>query len=211
MSNDTCIVDNCEAAINARRMCRRHYRCFMKHGTTSPPPRVVPAWASCTIDGCSKPARARTSELCKMHYHRQYRHGSTSMVATSSGVSVSNGRKYKTQYAPRHPLAGKHGNVYVHRMVLFDAIGYGPHACHWCGTEVDWKPKGTPGELQPDHLNNQGDDNRLENLAPSCRACNAGRAIQARARALRAAGWWSEHDTIARLATGGRTAPVEAA
>ena len=166
---------------------------------------------TCIVPECDKPVRSLRADWCKMHYHRWYRHGSTDKVSSAASVSVSHGRLYKTKYNPSHPLASKHGIVYVHRMVLFDAIGHGPHACHWCGTGVDWLPKGTPGELRPDHLNNRGDDNRIENLAPSCAPCNSKRGSQRRAAALKAAGWWSSHDTIARLATGGRSAPVEAA
>lgn len=165
----------------------------------------------CTIEGCDKAPRSRLAELCAMHYHRIYRHGSPDKQARSSGISVSNGRRYKTKYNPKHPLASKHGIVYAHRMVLFDAIGYGPHSCHWCGGEIDWKPKGQPGELQPDHLNNMGDDNRLENLVPACRGCNVARAQQARSQALRANGWWSGNDTIAHLKGASRRTPVRAA
>lgn len=166
---------------------------------------------TCTIDGCEKPARSRTADWCKMHYHRWYRHGSTDKVATKADVTASLGRRYTRTYAPSHPLANKNGSVYTHRMVLFDEIGYGPHACHWCGTEVDWLPKGNPRELQPDHLNDDGADNRIENLAPACRRCNSVRGSQRRARALKAAGWWSHHDTIAHLKAGGRAAPVDPA
>jgi len=28
---------------------------------------------TCTVDGCSKPTRTKSAELCEMHYHRQYR------------------------------------------------------------------------------------------------------------------------------------------
>ena len=145
-----------------------------------------------------------------MHYHRQYRHGSVDMVSTQSGITASLGRRYRTKYEPHHPLASKHGIVYVHRKVLYDEIGPGPHACHWCGAEIDWKPKGTPGELQPDHLNNDGADNRPENLVPSCRRCNTTRGSQRKADALRAAGWWSKRDTIAALKTHGRADRIEA-
>jgi hypothetical protein len=166
---------------------------------------------TCVIDGCEKPSRNKTTAaLCKMHYHRQYRHGSTDRVATASGISVSMGRRYKRVGAKGHPMADASGLAYEHRVVLFDAIGYGPHSCHWCGVGVDWLPKGEPGELQPDHLNGDGADNRLVNLAPSCRSCNTGRASQARERALRAAGWWSNHDTIAGLRGYSRAPIVEA-
>lgn len=166
---------------------------------------------NCEVEGCDKPTRSGAAVLCAMHYHRAYRHGSVDKAASSSGVSVRAPRKYTSRYAPRHPLASKNGTVYTHRLVLFDAIGYGPHACYWCGTLVDWKRKGQDGELHPDHLNGQGDDNRLENLAPSCRGCNTGRAMQARSVALREQGWWSNHDTIAELSGRTRRAPIEAA
>lgn len=166
---------------------------------------------TCTLPDCDKPSRNKSSAaLCKMHYHRQYRHGSTNKVATEAGITVSLGRRYRTRYKPGHPLASKHGVVYEHRLVLFDTIGYGPHACHWCEAEVDWLPKGDPRCLQVDHLNNDGGDNRPENLAPSCMSCNSGRAIQRRADALRAAGWWSQNDTIAALKSGGRRPRIEA-
>jgi hypothetical protein len=161
-------------------------------------------YVHCTEAGCTKPTRSRYATLCPMHYHRAYRHGSTATVATASGVSVSPGRKYKTKYVPTHPLASKHGIVYVHRMVLFNAIGYGPHACHYCQANIDWTRRGEPNELQPDHVNNQGDDNRIENLVPCCRSCNTARAQQARHDALVEAGWWSRNDTIAGLRQGRR-------
>lgn len=164
---------------------------------------------TCTVDGCSKPTRAPGSDLCPMHYHRRYRHGSVDKVSHRSGITASLGRRYIVRSAAHHPLADKYGRVYVHRQVLYDAIGPGPHSCHWCGTQIDWKPKGAPGELQPDHLNNDGADNRLENLVPSCRRCNSTRGSQRKADALRAAGWWSQHDTIATLRTQGRADRIE--
>jgi hypothetical protein len=157
---------------------------------------------TCAIDGCDKPARSSGADWCKMHYHRWYRHGSTDKVATGAVEGKGNGRRYRTTYKPDHPLAPPSGRVYVHRMVLFDVIGPGPHECNWCGTLVDWLPKGDPLELQPDHLNAVGDDNRPENLVPSCRRCNIARGQQGKADRLKAAGWWSNHDTIARLEHG---------
>lgn len=154
---------------------------------------------TCTVEGCDKPTRSSRADWCKMHYHRWYRHGDVDRVATVA-PSISKGRRYKTIAAKNHPLAMKNGRVYEHRAVLFDEIGIGPHACHWCETEVDWLPKGDPRELHPDHLNGIGDDNRPENLVPSCRRCNATRGSQQRSDALRAAGWWSRNDTVGKLA-----------
>jgi hypothetical protein len=166
---------------------------------------------TCTIESCAKPARSMSASLCPMHYHRQYRHGSTEKVAHVNGVSVSLGRRYRQVPAKGHPVAHADGRAYEHRVVLYDLLGPGPHPCHWCGTGVDWLPKGTKGELQPDHLNDDGSDNRPDNLVPSCRTCNSTRAVQRRADALRAAGWWSGNDTIAHLTNGGRAARIEPA
>jgi hypothetical protein len=147
------------------------------------------------------PQSRRWCPRTSMHYHRWYRHGSVEAQANRSGVTVSNGRRYVSTYRPGHPLAGKGGKVYVHRATLFDTIGPGPHPCHWCGTELDWLPKGDPAAINVDHLNAIGDDNRPDNLVPSCMSCNTTRGAQARHDALVAAGYWSVNDTIASLST----------
>jgi len=165
---------------------------------------------TCTITGCAKLARSAKAALCPMHYHRQYRHGSTEAVAHKAGVTVSHGRRYRQTHDPKHPLAMRNGNVYVHRKVLYDTIGPGSHPCTWCGNAIEWGPKGTPNILIPDHINGYGDDNRPENLTASCMPCNTARSQQARSRALRDAGFWSVNDTIAALTKQHRRATIEA-
>lgn len=166
---------------------------------------------TCTVAGCERRSRnAKSDALCPMHYHRQYRHGSVARGPETS-PSTATPRLYRSIMAPTHPLAPPSGRVYVHRIVLFDSIGPGPHACRWCGVEVDWKPRGEDGALVADHLNGVKDDNRPENLVPSCVSCNNTRAMQQRGDAMRAAGWWSEHDTVARLSVRGRRERIDAA
>ncbi|NKT24515.1 hypothetical protein [Prescottella equi] len=165
---------------------------------------------TCTVDGCTKEARSYSADWCKMHYHRWYRHGSTERVATASQATASHGRRYRTVYTPGHPLAGKRGMAYEHRVALHDKIGPGIHDCHWCGTQVRWEANRTAHDaLQVDHLNGIGDDNRHPNLVPACRRCNTLRAAQARHEALVAAGFWSSHDTVRRT-TRGRTPLLDA-
>jgi len=46
---------------------------------------------TCTILGCEKPGRTKSSELCKMHYHRRYRNGTT-------GEAAERKRKQRSQH-----------------------------------------------------------------------------------------------------------------
>src|SRR5262245_54861199 len=93
------------------------------------------------------------------------------MVATYRNVYV----------AADHPLnpAGRAGKyVSEHRLLLWQAIGPGPHACHWCESEIDWMPgRATArGALVADHLDGNPANNAATNLVPSCHGCNAGRS-----------------------------------
>lgn len=165
---------------------------------------------TCTVPECSNPPRSARADWCKKHYHRWYRHGSVDYCARTAGITASAGRRYRTTYKPGHPVAGANGNAYVHRVVLYDKIGPGEHSCHWCGATVRWtSTRGDADCLQVDHLNGIGDDNHPDNLVPACPVCNTTRGGQARSRALRQAGWWSHHDTIANLRNGGRVAEIQ--
>lgn len=80
---------------------------------------------------------------------------------------------YKLIYVKGHPLAMSLGRIYEHRYVLYEAIGEGPHPCHWCGTLLDWGR-----ELHVDHLDDDRLNNDLGNLVVSCRQCNRDRQRQ---------------------------------
>jgi hypothetical protein len=71
-------------------------------------------------------------------------------------------------------MAWKNGEVLEHRRVLYDAIGPGPHECHWsgisgCGKVLEW---GGTGGIQADHLDGDKLNNDPTNLVPSCLGCN---------------------------------------
>lgn len=87
--------------------------------------------------------------------------------------------KVPAQWRP-HPVQDKDAKAYLHRVVLADEIGPGPHACNWCGWDgLSWEvtdPK-DPQFLAADHLNAVTADCRVKNLAPSCRWCNDNRSV----------------------------------
>jgi hypothetical protein len=79
---------------------------------------------------------------------------------------------------PDHPLATIGGKVAVHRFVLYEKIGPGPHNCHWCGKTIHWATrrkgeKAKVAELVVDHLDDSQANNAPDNLVPSCHNCNS--------------------------------------
>ncbi len=84
--------------------------------------------------------------------------------------------KYVQVYDPKHPLAHKaSGQLFVHRQILFNAIGNDGIKCHHCGKDLDWFGTGQD-KVYVDHLNNAPTDNTLSNLTASCPSCNQKRA-----------------------------------
>lgn len=89
--------------------------------------------------------------------------------------------KLKTIYRTKHlmedhPLARKGSTINEHRLILWDKIGPGQHACHHCGRMLTWglAADSEHGEaLWIDHLDRNPKNNDPENLAPSCQPCNA--------------------------------------
>lgn len=119
---------------------------------------------SCAVDGCTKPARSRPSRHCEMHYYRMRRSGSLERTLTAHRRERADG--YVLIPARGHPRALGKGHAFEHRVVFYDAHGEGPFNCHVCRKVVTWD------DMHVDHLNEIKTDNRLENLAPACPACN---------------------------------------
>lgn len=197
MSNATCSLKDCQRVTYVRGYCRPHYRRLMAYGDPYGAPPTKPH-NRCQVQDCTSEARSKSADLCKKHYHRQYRHGR--IDADFRNIKTAGPGTYKRTYRPGHPVSSVLGMAYLHRVILFDAIGSGPHICHWCGTRVAWgNDVGALDNLCVDHLDNNKSHNDLSNLVPSCNPCNAGRALQLRHEVVVAMGGWANNDTIAAL------------
>lgn len=80
-------------------------------------------------------------------------------------------------YRPGHPIAGSDGRVLIYRYNLFEKIGDGTHACHWCAASVTWNARARKGshqtgDLVVDHLDSNPRNNEVANLVPACQRCN---------------------------------------
>lgn len=138
---------------------------------------VAKAQPLCTVEGCKNP-RAYKSGICNACYCRVKRTGTLERRVWKRRYLLTNG--YVGIGGSQHELTSSNGYLLEHRQVLFDAIGYGPHSCHWCAKPVDWVKgplrKGhLDGVLVPDHLDGDKTNNVLANLVPACHRRNLAR------------------------------------
>lgn len=136
--------------------------------------RQPPEQTICTIAGCERPARTIRGRYCEMHYTRMRRNGTHECKVWAEWRVTDHG--YMMKRDVEHPLSTRTGYLYQHRAVLYDAIGQGPHKCHWCGTEIDWGLRGGR-KLVVDHLDGDKRNNDRANLVQSCHRCNATRGL----------------------------------
>lgn len=111
---------------------------------------------------------------CLKHTKSDEHRRNLSLALTGKGAGF-----YVDQYGYRvltmqqgHPLVVGRGEVKEHRKVLYSQIGPGPHACHHCGKNVEWRSPVRGTDLCVDHLDGDKLNNDPSNLVPSCFKCN---------------------------------------
>lgn len=110
------------------RFCSDFCRTKRRHQSA----RALPL---CTTEGCRNSRKSKNG-LCGSCYSRRRRTGTTAAPSYKYRSLGSSG--YVRVMDKGHPLSNPNGHIYEHRKVLFNAIGEGPHRCHWCATEVAW-------------------------------------------------------------------------
>lgn len=155
--------------------CNKHWLRMSAHGALDLPAKQPKTQTVCGIDGCTNDTRSLNGKLCEVHYYRRYRTGVFDPRPKAGFTRRSHG--YMSKNDASHPASTPGGTLYQHRAVLYDAIGVGPHPCHWCLKMVTWAPgkKTSFGALVVDHLDDNKANNDLANLKPSCHSCNATR------------------------------------
>jgi len=97
--------------------------------------------------------------------------------------AVVNGPRMTSR--PDLPIAPPSGILAYSRVILYELIGPGPHECHWCYKEINWKQGLLPDALIVDHLDHNEQNNSPENLVESCLSCNAHRRIDGSAAIIK--------------------------
>ena len=134
---------------------------------------------SCSVSDCGRPKYARA--VCVMHYTRLRRNGEvgpSKSLKRDYGTGHINEDGYLVVRGYGHPLAVGQDKLLAHRGVLFDAIGPGPHPCHWCNRVLPWRAHSAADCINVDHLDFDRLNNSRENLVPSCLDCNTKRGEQ---------------------------------
>lgn len=174
-----CSVSGCDHVSHGRGICLMHYKRERRRVEIAQrlpkPPKPLKVKAErprCEVDACN--VAAYRNGLCSPHGKRKERYGDP--LAPTPPRERRPVKRYRKVLAAGHPLDGGSGLILEHRKVLFDAIGWGPHHCYWCGRFVDWQTgQDAIRALVVDHLDHCKTNNTVENLVPSCNGCNGKR------------------------------------
>lgn len=160
-----------EIATPFGRCCNLHYQRVLKHNAFDLPERKLSRDTVCTNCGASfdrgyamNARRARQGQFCSDTCRKSYR-SNNSRRQIGKGRFLDASGYVRVRAPAGHPL-DINQSVREHRVVLFDAHGYGPYECHWCGKPLKWRT------MHIDHLDDDKTNNALANLVPACPRCN---------------------------------------
>jgi uncharacterized Zn-finger protein len=162
----TCVVSSCaKLACRKGQLCQMHSWRLRLHGDVN---WIRPS--TCRVENCQGKYKAKN--LCETHYQRFRKYGSTEAREHPRLAA----HRYRQVVRRGHPLACKTTErVLEHRLVMFEAIGFGRVACVWCGKPIAFKLG-----LVVDHLDHNRQNNIETNLLPSCVSCNSARRLGAK-------------------------------
>lgn len=161
-----CSIQACDRPVKAKGLCDLHYKRQRKGG--DPAVKNIPVRTICIVEDCDRLNLARG--YCSTHLQRVNKWG------TPEGAPRRLPKGYRVVRDPDHPLANSEGRILQHRKILYDTIGVGPHPCHWCGRQVEWRTGSEAvSALVVDHLDHDKLNNDPSNLVPACNACNGKR------------------------------------
>lgn len=123
----------------------------------------------CQAPSCENLANRKKYQICEKHYGRIRRGNSFHLCSRKE--KLVNPAGYVWVLSNNHPIAGNNYRMYEHRKVLYEHLGESDINCFSCGCHLTWDI------LHVDHINNVVNDNRIENLRPSCGTCNRARGI----------------------------------
>lgn len=153
-----CKVEGCDKVVSrkSKGLCNKHIVLENKKNA-----------GKCLVQKCNEAATRSKGTLCEKHYYRLRRNGSFELNPII-GKYITDAGYVKILHRD-HPLADSNGNVYEHRMIVYDSLNNNIPMCFWCGEELTWN------NAVVDHLNENKSDNRLNNLVVSCNNCNRAR------------------------------------
>jgi HNH endonuclease len=139
-------------------------------------------YSQCVVDNCEKATRGIFSKYCETHNSRIRRKGSFNLSVPDLVIDHSGG--YNLILNDNHPLTtnGQKSRLYEHRVVFFNAYGYGPFKCHWCQCDIDWSV------MDIDHIDDDKKNNKISNLVASCSLCNMKRGRWKMVKTMRSKG-----------------------
>lgn len=174
-----CSVDGCQRVYRSNGLCFMHWQRMRKHGDAGgaePLHAHYPTGSTCSVDGCD--TRPRRNWLCEMHADRLDDHGDVGEPGRRrkvAGAGYVRADGYIEVRIPEDHQLSRGGRTLLHRIVLWEAIGPGPHTCRWCDRVVLWTYGLPEDALVVDHVDRDTTNNARSNLVPSCSPCNIGR------------------------------------